>query len=140
MNDNKPNSSTAPATETVDVLNRQIAIARNKVWKIEAAERYEKAKKLIGKSFRYRNSYSCPEGEKDRWWLYMRVTGVSKDGFLTVFSFQIDKDGQITIEPEKRRMHESNLGEPITLKKFRHAWKILVRGINYRAKDAGAIP
>lgn len=124
------------STETVDVLNRKIAAAREKVWKIEAAERYEKAKGLLGKCFRYRNSYSCPEGEKDRWWLYMRVTEVAKDGWLTVFSFQTDKNGAIEIVPAKRKMHESSLGEPITQKRLQHAYKILVRGLNYRARSA----
>jgi hypothetical protein len=79
-------------------------------------------------------------GEKDRWWLYMRITAVSKDGWLDVFAFQTDKDGQITIEPAKRRMHEFHMGEPITTKQFRHAWKVLVRGLNQKARLANVLP
>lgn len=127
-------------TTDLESLREKARAVQNRIWKAEAAERYEKAKGLLGKCFRYRNSYSCPEGEKDRWWLYMRVTEVTKDGWLTVFSFQTDKDGAIEIVPEKRKMHESSLGEPITQKQFQHAYKILVRGLNYRARDAKAIP
>lgn len=51
-------------------LERTIQAARNELWKRQAVEQERFAKKLVGKCYRYRNSYSCPQTEADYWWLY----------------------------------------------------------------------
>lgn len=62
-------------------------------------ERFKKEKTLkefVGKCYKYRNCYSCPQEEKDYWWLYIYVKEI-KDGYLTCQTFQKDSDGKIMI-------------------------------------------
>lgn len=72
---------------------------RKQIIAIEERQERERASKLIGLCFRYRNCYSCPSAPSDYWWLYVRVLSVSRDGRMQVFRFQIDKDGKLEIEP-----------------------------------------
>jgi hypothetical protein len=126
-------------TETVESLTEKARVIRDKIDRIESAERIELANKVVGKCFRYRNCYSCPQSDADYWWLYRRVTMVDSHGWLRVFDFQKDKDGKIWIEPESRAMSPQSLGEPITLKQFQHAWKTLANTINWQARNAKAV-
>lgn len=57
-----------------------------------------KMKKLIGKCFKYRNSYG---GDSQDWWLYIYVRGVKGTDFITD-QFQTCSDGRIEIELNKR--------------------------------------
>ena len=121
----------------LDELRKQAAAITQRIYSLEDQARSDANKGLAGKCFRYRNSYSCPKDDSERWWLYRRVTSVGKDGHLQVFQFQTDQYGKTEIEFAKDR--SSNLGEPITLKQFRHAWRITARMLNDRAREAGAI-
>jgi hypothetical protein len=47
-------------------------------------------KKLVGRCYKYRNSYG---GNNDTWWMYFKITG-----FREAFSFQTDCQDKITIE------------------------------------------
>ena len=72
---------------------------------------YPKFEKLIGKCFKYKNSYSCPDTENDYWYIYTKVTSIEKsdlyvsgENVLSNFkgvSFQKCKYGIITIESNK---------------------------------------
>jgi len=50
---------------------------------LECAERMHKHEKLIGKTFKYRNS----SGNKD-WWLYLKIVDVAEDGSPIVECYQ----------------------------------------------------
>lgn len=85
---------------------------------------------LVGKCYRYRNSFSCPEGDADYWWLYMKLTGLDDMGTLIAHTFQTDKTGKIEIrfdEPRYGFDPEGRFGtwEEISDIKFRSEWMVL---------------
>ena len=51
-----------------------VSQARKELDKIESARARSENRKLVGKCFKYRNCYSCPQTVNDYWWLYIRVT------------------------------------------------------------------
>jgi hypothetical protein len=73
--------------------------------RIEAEDRYyeevEKPAlhKLVGKCFRYRNCYSCPQPD-EYWYRYYIVTGV-EDATVRAIACQIDKDGKAQVEHDR---------------------------------------
>jgi hypothetical protein len=75
---------------------RELRRLQTKVWEEHQKKQTQKAQKLVGKYFKFRNSYSCPEGEKDKWWLYTAIIGV-KDGCCVAIDFQTDKNGDVSI-------------------------------------------
>lgn len=79
-------------------LRQTLRMTQFRIGKIETAARVQSARKLIGKTFRYRNCYSCPEKPSDYWFLYIKVIGVDRYGSLRVLQFQTDKNGDIRIE------------------------------------------
>ncbi len=85
-------------------IEKQISLLRvklNKARDKEAREvTYPKLKKLVGTTWKYRNSYSCPKGKEDYWWVYRKVIDARKDGALEVFTVQIDTNAKLTIERE----------------------------------------
>lgn len=93
------------------------------------AEADKKNKALLGKCFRTRNNYSCPETDDDRWWLYARVVGI-KDGHLEVTKFQNDKKGRLTVENRDFYSAYSLDGyEEITTTEFMAAWDAFVSAV-----------
>lgn len=80
-------------------LKQTIETTRSQLLEIENADRDERNKKFVGRYFRYRNCYSCPEKSSDYWWMYFRVIGV-REGYLLVQKFQNDNRGRITIETD----------------------------------------
>lgn len=66
----------------------------DKILHLENKSRKEKNQKLVGKYFKYRNCYSCPQTDADYWFLYSVFTAIDSDGYLTKLQFEIDKDGQ----------------------------------------------
>lgn len=79
-------------------LREQIAPLVAELNEIERQERVEDKLVLIGQCFRYRNSYSCPQSESDKWWMYRKILGVDDDGALMATTFQIDRNGKAEIE------------------------------------------
>ena len=72
--------------------------ARAKLREMENEETRRENAKLIGKCFRFRNSYSCPETESDYWWTYIKVIDLADEGDgLIVFKFQTDSRGEVAI-------------------------------------------
>lgn len=87
---------------------------------IIAASRKAENAKLIGKCFRFSNSY----GHGSRWWLYIKITGVDKNGWITVTKAQRCHHGRITIEQDSQ-FHMNDTYEAITPR----AWRKAVDGI-----------
>lgn len=75
-----------------------IRAARIVVNRIKDKQNEARATALIGKFFKYRNCYSCPEKPSDYWYLYRAVSGQKRDGALVGWDFQQDKYGAITIK------------------------------------------
>jgi hypothetical protein len=78
--------------------HKQLDAARAVISAAEDSERAAINKSHVGRFYRYRNCYSCPETDADYWWLYIAVTGVDEYGNLQGWSVQTDKDGKLTLE------------------------------------------
>lgn len=81
-----------------DDIIAQIAPLRAELDEIDRKKRISQSASEVGRCYRYRNCYSCPQTEADYWWLYIKVTEMSEDGRLTGLGFQTDKDGKIEFE------------------------------------------
>lgn len=116
--------------ETKEELRAKLREAEeNELNEIQERE-YPKFKELIGKCFKLRNSYSCPESAKDYWDVYSKVIEIKKSYLYTggsdnktvlscckVIQFQTTKNGSIMIEPYYRTYVHS-LGKEISAKVF----------------------
>lgn len=98
--------------------------ARVELWRIEAQEAEYHNRALIGKCFKYRNSYSCPQDDNDYWWMYCKVLGV-KGTSLQVWRFQTDKYKKVDVEPDTMLAREQlQIGyHEIPLAEFDAAWQ-----------------
>lgn len=85
---------------------------------LEVAETNASNAALVGRAFKYRNCYSCPESESDYWSLYQLVLSAN-DGCLQVLRFERDKYGKA--EATKDVTSGYTLGEEITLDEFAKA-------------------
>lgn len=112
---------TLATTEEKQHAEKVARLANERLHKIRDAERLEENKHLAGKTFRGRNSFSCPEKPSDYWWHYTKIQSVDAAGMLTMFSFQIDRYGQHDVKVEKHRY--SVYGDPISTAKFNKAWR-----------------
>lgn len=86
-------------------LERMI-VAQEKRVNLEKDELWELQKSLIpftiatkskdiGRCFKSRNNYSCPEEDGDFWWVYYRVIDVNQEGYYSCVYFQTDKYGRL---------------------------------------------
>lgn len=87
---------------TLDKKRKALQKLRKEVLELEYAEsvraHYPRVAKLVGKHFKVRNSYSCPRGPEDYWFVYRTlVLADKKEGHGTWHEFQVDKDGQLTV-------------------------------------------
>lgn len=115
----------------VETLKQQARQIADKIGRIENAERYEQNKAMEGRCFKFRNNYSCPEKPSDYWWLYTRVTKVTRD-HIHVQQFQTDKYGEVTISLDKtyyRHLPGSYQANEIKLAEFERQWKALKKRI-----------
>jgi len=78
-------------------LERVGRICWDEIQKREELKKEKVLKEFIGKYYKYKNSYSCPESATDYWWLYVRVKEI-KDYHLVCQTFQKDKYGKIMID------------------------------------------
>jgi hypothetical protein len=100
---------------------------------------YPEFKKLEGRFFKYKNSYSLPEKPSDYWWLYQKVIEIKPEdiymganGPLSHYrgwSFQTDKHGTITIENNKHG-YVHGLEKEITEAEFNEAWNKMVERLS----------
>lgn len=115
--------------EQIEQLREQARSAAEKIDAIETRERRAKNAKLVGKTFRTRNSYSCPEKPSDYWWLWAKCTRMDEHGFLYAFKFQTDKYGNVEIKPDDYSYHMQHY-DPVSPAKYNAAWKALKAKIN----------
>lgn len=121
----KPDTS-YPRETRAKILRKRIGTDRAELHALESKERAEKALSLVGKCFKYHNSYPCPESDADRWWLYALVTGVDGEG-LKMFMFQHDKYGQIKVDLRAGSPSLTDGYVPIEREEFLRAWNALMR-------------
>lgn len=111
--------------EQIETLKQQARAVAEKIGRIEDAERYAQNKKLEGKAFKYRNSYSCPDKPSDYWWMYTKVLKVTRD-FIHIHQFQTDRYGSVTIDLEKKHYRHFHGGfVEIKSSEFERQWKAL---------------
>lgn len=105
--------------ELVDI----ISTARTELHSITDKRHVEELQQYVGKYYKYKNCYSCPESEKDYWYVYRYVKRISEYS-LVIFEFEKDKHGKITIEPSA--LHSEMSGwAPCTPLEFANAWKVI---------------
>lgn len=93
--------------------------AQHAAWEAEKKDRAKENRRLIGKTFKYRNS----GGGGDQWWLYAKVQGI-KDGSLLLFKFEETPWG-IQIEIDYPRPSLTDGYTEIPMSEFKAAWKLL---------------
>ncbi len=99
--------------------------ANQALGKIETQRRAEENKVLMGKCYRYRNSYGSGSG----WWLYARVIGV-RDGWPVMFRFETIENNEIRIQPTETHVGVPDSSyQPITEAAFTKAWRALQKHI-----------
>lgn len=67
----------------------------------ERAAKIKTARTLIGRCYKYRNSYGVG-GPHEKWWLYAIATNVDALGLLVGASFQHTSNDTIEIDPKAR--------------------------------------
>lgn len=75
---------------------------------------------LVGCCYKQRTSYGCPNSPDDYWWFYFKVIGLNGPRF-TVFYFDKDINGKITVDPECDWGRIDEL--KITRAKFTEKWQ-----------------
>jgi hypothetical protein len=95
-------------TSTMDlkILFTQI---RDEIWKRDGEESRRQNAKLVGRCFKYRNTYGG--GDEKSWWLYAKITGVTLRGDLEGIQFQDDGEGRLTVET--KHLSHTTLQVPI---------------------------
>lgn len=114
---------------SIKELREQAKKLNAAVWKAEREESDRQNAALVGRTFKFRNSYGgCDESEK--WWLYGKVIDI-KDGGLLMFRFQTDNNGRIEIEPAQYKVGIADSGyQEIPEKEFDRAWAALLIKVN----------
>lgn len=110
---------------------------RKQLAEIEKQERqnlikteYPKFLPLVGKCFKFKNSYSLPEKPSDYWYMYSKIVSITPDDIYmagtpnnkvlarcTAVTFQTDKYGSININPH-HYTYVHCLGEEIDIHEF----------------------
>ena len=116
--------------QTLKELKAEASKIGAKISKIEHESRTETNRQHVGRYFKYRNCYSCPEKPSDYWWLYIRVTGLDRDGSLQYTECQIDKYGEITIKAKKHMYWLTDGYIPISAAEFGRAWDRVAAKLN----------
>jgi hypothetical protein len=113
----------------IEMLNAERARISNRIWAIEGKQRAAEHAKLLGKCFKYRNSYGG-SSEADGWWLYVKVTKIDARGEMKAFQFQTDKYGKLEIEANYRIPSSLSSGyTPITAGEFSKAWRAVQKRV-----------
>jgi len=121
-------------------LQKQLNAIAKQEEKELIAKHYPEFKKLEGKYFKYKNSYSCPEKPSDYWFLYTKITEIKPDDVYNTrgngvachfkgWSFQTDKYANISVE-KKKTGYVHSLGQEITENEFHSAWDKIIEALN----------
>jgi hypothetical protein len=86
---------------------------------------------VVGKCFKYRNSYSCHEKPSDYFWLYLKVVKAA-GGRLETFTFQTDNRGRFEVETRSNLYHINEGYREISGKEFQSAWDKLMSRLESR--------
>lgn len=107
----------------IDDLKRDVADRQRRIRELESEAERVTAEGLVGKCFKSRNSYSCPEPD-EFWWLYARVVSTDRFGSLEVIHFEVDHRGDCFIRRVARpaAMFSSGPYSEIGEGEFRTAW------------------
>jgi hypothetical protein len=73
-------------------LDQQVAVINKERNAIRSEEAYKEAKGLLGRCFKFRNSFGCSHPGK--WWLYVKVVKVESDGGVRVDKFEAASNGR----------------------------------------------
>lgn len=93
---------TKPAKRPTDKQIQRARALLNTVRDLDEAEKVAKMRDHIGRFFKYRNCYSTPQSESDRWWLYGCVQSAEAYVGAKGFTFQRASDNRIEIELDAR--------------------------------------
>lgn len=86
----------------LEELNEQIRALADERDKITIAAAQKEAQAHVGKHFKCRNNYSCPETEADYWYEFVRIVSTDEDGTnLIAFRFATDSRGTTWITPSE---------------------------------------
>lgn len=102
---------------------------------------YPKFKELIGTCYKCKNSYSSPEVKSDYWYTYRKILSITPDDLYfggidndlilarcKCFSYQIDKYGEIRVNPIYETFVHS-LGKEISIDEFNNKYKKLISNL-----------
>lgn len=109
-------------TRETEQLRHTIQRAHERLREIEDAEREDRNATLVGKYFRFRNSYSCPDTADDYWWLYLHITGISENGWLEYWSFEQDSLGKTIIYSNQSMSRVTSDYQKISASHFWSRW------------------
>ena len=118
-------------------LTEIIKQAHREINDFDDAKRLKENAGMAGKCFRTRNNYSCPEKPDDYWWLYLQVTEVSADGYLSVWTFEQDTYGHVRIDAPDTRPYLGTSYEEITPDHFWEMWRALRQALSIIAAKGG---
>ena len=104
-----------------DYINRQKELKQ-----LEKTKKINRHLKLIGKCYKFHNSYS--HNEKKRW-LYMQIVGIDKEGDLITNTFQEDNNGRISIESDIMWSQPDSDYIPISEKEYKKAIGLILQKI-----------
>ena len=102
-------------------LRNQIQKLNKQLYALENAKRYKQNKKKVGKFYKYSNSYS----DGDRWWLYLAVTDIMKNGELIGWSFELTSDDKVNIDMHDY-CHLTDMSDEIVEDEFIAEWDNLI--------------
>lgn len=108
-----------------DELRATADKVRREIMKREDAARIAANRDTVGKCYRYRNCYSCPEKPSDYWWLYTKVVGLEGPNIFYT-EFEVAKDGRISIN-FNRQCYASMIHGHVEIRasEFNKAWRAL---------------
>jgi len=122
-------------------LQKRLKEIKEKEWNDIIEKHYPEFKKLEGKCFKVRNSYSLPKSEDNYWWYYVKILKIKKDylyeGYGNILShydgmfFQEDENGEIRIDFNYGNyVHSLEDENEISTEEFSKIWNNLLNKIN----------
>jgi ribosomal protein L35AE/L33A len=103
--------------KTKEQLEAEIAPLQAALYKLRDAEASKEAQALVGKFFKYRNSYG---GGSPGWWMYAKVTHVKNTSAIS-FRFQTCEHDKLEIETSRHFLSSS--WTPIKESEFLREWR-----------------
>jgi hypothetical protein len=115
--------------ESVEQLQKIALDAEEKLYRIRSDQFKSKNSSKVGKTFRTRNNFSCPEKPSDYWWLYAKITRMDDAGMLYATTFQTDKYGAVSINFDQC-VHHAQYYSSCPAADFKKAWKAMLKKLN----------